>query len=412
MKRSISALLCAIIIINFIFANFCYADEKAEDNSNVPIMFQKTEFTEEQADELLNEGSAKDIKSGNTQSFDINNGSFGLLPINTIFMLVCAFINIVPITAELGMSIVTSNGLSDITQTAKSGDNNIMFTIKKVVFNEVGFFNADYFDFSDSYTTNDGQVIAIPKSIIELKESVAVWFYRCRVIATAIGVLVLIYIGIRMAISTVASERAKYSKMLLAWVESMAILYLLQYLMIFLTMLSRTALNVCFSLKGVLEANGEINFEQELMNEIFLLLYKSSGVRLIVNTVILWCLAYTHLRFFLIYIRRSLTIGFLIIISPFITITYSIDKAGDGKAQAFSTWLNEFLINVLIQPIHAITYLVVSFTAGRIFTVAPILSLILLMAIPTVEKVVRSIFAVRGMSMKSLGEVGPGKRGH
>ena len=48
------------------------------------------------------------------------------------------------------------------------------------------------------------------------------------------------------------------------------------------------------------------------------------------------------------YIKRMITVAFLILISPIITITYSIDKAGNGKAEAFSTWLREFLHNVLI----------------------------------------------------------------
>ena len=32
-------------------------------------------------------------------------------------------------------------------------------------------------------------------------------------------------------------------------------------------------------------------------------------------------------------------------ISPLISITYSIDKIGDGKSQALNTWLKEFIYN-------------------------------------------------------------------
>ena len=44
------------------------------------------------------------------------------------------------------------------------------------------------------------------------------------------------------------------------------------------------------------------------------------------------------------------TIGFLIVIAPLVTITYSIDKISDGKAQGMNTWFREFAYNVLIQP--------------------------------------------------------------
>ena len=67
--------------------------------------------------------------------------------------------------------------------------------------------------------------------------------------------------------------------------------------------------------------------------------------------------------------KRFLMVGFLIVISPLITITYSIDKAGDGKAQAFSTWLKEFMVNILIQPLHALIYLVFVLMAKRLILI-------------------------------------------
>ncbi len=49
--------------------------------------------------------------------------------------------------------------------------------------------------------------------------------------------------------------------------------------------------------------------------------------------------------FYLIaYLNRTLKVGFLLVISPLITLTYSIDKMGDGKAQALGTWLKSIYI--------------------------------------------------------------------
>ena len=47
------------------------------------------------------------------------------------------------------------------------------------------------------------------------------------------------------------------------------------------------------------------------------------------------CLVILTIMFLIMYIKRMLTISFLIIIAPLITITYSIDKLGDNKSQAF-----------------------------------------------------------------------------
>ena len=54
------------------------------------------------------------------------------------------------------------------------------------------------------------------------------------------------------------------------------------------------------------------------------------------------------------YINRMIKIAFLIIISPLISITYSIDKIGDGKSQALDTWLKEFVYTVLMYNLYGI----------------------------------------------------------
>ena len=50
--------------------------------------------------------------------------------------------------------------------------------------------------------------------------------------------------------------------------------------------------------------------------------------------------------FLIIYIKRMLTTMFLIVVFPLVTISYAIDKIGDGKSQAFNNWFKEFVLNV------------------------------------------------------------------
>ena len=99
---------------------------------------------------------------------------------------------------------------------------------------------------------------------------------------------------------------------------------------------------------------------------------------------------------FLAYFKRTLSVFFLTIIAPFITVTYPIDKIGDGKAQAFDTWFKEYIINVLVQPIHAVIYLVFVYTAGNIATKAPFVAMIFLLTLGKVENIVRNIFGLSG----------------
>ena len=99
-----------------------------------------------------------------------------------------------------------------------------------------------------------------------------------------------------------------------------------------------------------------------------------------------------RIKFFILYFKRTLVVAFLIIIAPLITITYPIDKAGDGKAQAFNAWLSEYIFMVFVQPLHAIVYLIFMFIAGAIAEYAPLVALAFMMSLTRVEHVVKKMF--------------------
>ena len=105
------------------------------------------------------------------------------------------------------------------------------FSIDKTVFNRVALFNINYFDTDESYEIADGVSITADDNNLAVKNSIVKNYYICRFIALAISLVVLIYIGIRMALSSVASEQAKYKKMLISWIESIIILFLMPYIM-------------------------------------------------------------------------------------------------------------------------------------------------------------------------------------
>ncbi len=118
--------------------------------------------------------------------------------------------------------------------------------------------------------------------------------------------------------------------------------------------------------------------------------------------------------FFLFYLKRMITVGFLIIIAPLITITYSIDKIGDGKAQALNAWLKEISYNVLIQPFHCVIYLAFF---GAIYEIlikgfgnitAYILAFVVLKFMREAEGILRKIFHFEANSMPSITEPAKG----
>ncbi|MBR2786729.1 MAG: hypothetical protein IKD76_04470 [Clostridia bacterium] len=178
--------------------------------------------------------------------------------------------------------------------------------------------------------------------------NIAQFYNLMRVMSIALLLFVLVYVGIRMAISTVAEEKARYKNMFTDWLISLVLVFMLHYIIIIVFYINGSLVH---SLEGLDPVKGSALWEELWARA----LIPAAGIdELIV------CGAFTvaSLAFVLIYIKRAIVLAFLIVISPLITITYAIDKIGDGKSQALNTWMREFISTVLIQPFHCIIYIV------------------------------------------------------
>ena len=292
------------------------------------------------------------------------------------------------------------------------------FTIERAVFNRVPLFNINYFNTDSQYDVGTGDkkiTVDASASVNDIKSRVAQMFYVVRLIATGASLVVLIYIGIRMALSTLSDDKAKYKKMLIGWVESVVVLFLLEYIMAAVIIVGEAITNVFYNLEvGLLTKEGaggtkEVldTFEESLRPQIVTKLLELSGLNYGLYTIMYICMLFMQIKYFWTYMKRFLMVGFLIIISPLITVTYGIDKAGDGKAQAFSVWMKEFVVNVLIQPLHALIYLVFILSAGEIAKLSPIIALAFMMCMGVVERMVKVIFDLRGLvSLRGVDKFG------
>ena len=254
----------------------------------------------------------------------------------------------------------------------------------------MGLTEIDFFNFS-------GETSAIKT----IRMNIATWYYILRVLSIVILLAVLIYIGIRMAISTIASEKAQYKRMLTDWVVSFALLFLLNYVIMF-------TIEVNNALIAMLSGPAKVTLGDGVILQLSkMVVTPGTATKSWGALIVLWSLVGMTLGFLLLYVRRMLTIGFLIIISPLITITYSIDKVKDSTAQALNTWMKEFMFNVLIQPFHCIIYLAFVSTVMNTLQSTPSLAKLLLVAICMkfvwqAEKIIRKIFGFHQAS--SLGE--------
>ena len=221
-----------------------------------------------------------------------------------------------------------------------SGTPTITITPFDIFFNKVKLLDVNFLDTSVGGTTGT------------IRTAIAKWYYVMRLISIAILLLILLYVGIRMAFASVASEKADYKRSLVDWSVSLALVFVLQYIIMF-------TVNANSAIVGALQKVCEAGDNDKISDAIAKIATTSLGAswEAVASTVIYCMIVLQTFAIVVKYMKRMLTIGFLIIISPLISITYSIDKMGDKQAQALNTWLKEFVYNVLIQPFHCVMYM-------------------------------------------------------
>lgn len=231
------------------------------------------------------------------------------------------------------------------------GDGSNFLTPFDIFFNNYKILGINFF--------NVNEVSDQESFVYKFRSAVAFWFYAMRTLSSAILLVVLVYVGIRMALSTIAEDKAKYKKMLIDWVCSLALIFVLQYLAIAIIYLNNYIVD---ALKTILTGASDLNIN-DMMDTFMSEALAGVGISSMVSTFVFCAITAQSAFFFIAYLSRMIKIGFLIIISPLISITYSIDKMGDGKAQALNNWLKEFAYTILIQPFHCIIYIALIHTA-------------------------------------------------
>ena len=408
MRTKLVWLIIVVLLVNTLIPNFIYAKEKKLEVNTEDFETIQKSYGESSWNKMIQEGKADITTENGTRTKKIGN-TISLLSslASGIGSLIGMRIGVIS-----GLLTVMARGsekllIKDDTVTAWSKDLapsiNIpggysinWFTIEDTVFNQIDLFDTDFFDINK----NDNDV---NKAI---KTSVATFYYLMRVIALVLQLMMLIYLGIRMAISTVASEIAKYKSMLKDWLVSMVLLFVTPYIIICINTIASALVTMFFSLRT------GVGFEKSIISQTMNLTNIINGWSYVAVIFMYILITFYQIKFFLMYLFRLLGMGFLIVISPLITITYSATKtpiAGKGgRASTYNNWLEEYMVNAFIQPLHAGVYLVFIVTANEIFKVAPFLAVIFFMTLSRAEKIVKNIFKMRSMSsIHSMSEYMP-----
>ena len=195
----------------------------------------------------------------------------------------------------------------------------------------------------------------------DLQTTIAEWYVGLRRLAVVGLLSVLVYVGIRILISTTASDKAKYKQLLTDWIIALCLLFFLHYIMSFtMTMVESIVEAIGGDGEGSVSVSGDgiESFNTNMLGAArFMVQHKNAGTKIAYLIMYLALVIYTVI-FTFFYLKRMIMLGFLTMIAPLVALTYPIDKMNDGKAQAFDNWLKEFVYNALIQPFHLIIYMV------------------------------------------------------
>lgn len=296
--------------------------------------------------------------------------------------------NLVPSFTRIILNIVSKNEPS----TSVDVQYGERFSIQKLVFNKINLFDINFFT-TDS--NDQGVQIAIKNQISKV-------YYVLRNVAVVFLLLVLIYAGVRIAISSVAEDKAKYKKILIGWASSFALLLLLPYIMVTMLEISKIVMDLCESIMISLCGGNITQIEEDLLSSASGASATAMG-SFVLGAILYWIIVFYQLKFFWIYFKRLFTTGFLIVIAPLVLVQYAFDKADDGEASSFKTWMTEFSLNIFMQPIHCVLYMIFMSIASNIITQAPILAALFLATMSRGERVIRNLLRVKnGNTVQSM----------
>lgn len=259
----------------------------------------------------------------------------------------------------------------------------------------------------------------------QLRPAVTKWYYAVRNFSLIAMMVILLYIGIRIMLCGVSSQKAKYKNMLIDWIVAVCLIFVMHYIMVFAMNVADSIIDIFGSInqsqKYTLIYEGDtkiINALKDAGIDLDLITFEENGKKYIawdagsivgwarvqaalnnagtfkyIGWVMSYCVLVCYSVFFLFtYFKRAIYLTFFTIIAPLVAMTYPIDKIHDGKAQAFDMWLKEYIFNLMIQPVHLLLYTVLIGSAFELASANILYTLVAIGFLMHAEKILRKMF--------------------
>ena len=258
-----------------------------------------------------------------------------------------------------------------------------------------------YFDTDGSHGAGTDYANKIINGKINLRKTILGWYYNIRNLSIVAMLSILVYVAIRMILSSVSSDKAKYKMMLKDWLVAICLIFVMHYIMTGVLGISEM---ITQAISGGSSTNMAQKERTEIDNKLFSIEYEGedkSSQQISAELADLWGHIFIYAAIFTFtliftvkYLIRAITITFLILLAPISCVTYPIDKMGDGKSQAFDFWFKEFFMEIIIQPFHLLLYMVLIGAASEMANANIIYTIICFAVMLPAEKFIKQMFGI------------------
>ena len=204
------------------------------------------------------------------------------------------------------------------------------FTLDKLFFGDFKFLDINIFNINTSKESNSKG----NEANANLKKGVAVWTNATRGFAVAISLLLFILGAVMLMLNSArtdskATSIASLKNFLTDTVKGLMIALLITVVLAMILFAHDMVISIFNAIRYKMLESGAQSAEVIIYKNVLDLDINGYGYS--VSFIAYLFMSAYHIKFLIIYINRLLTIGFLIVVAPIISVTYALDKIGDRK---------------------------------------------------------------------------------
>lgn len=213
---------------------------------------------------------------------------------------------------------------------------NMLYSPENIFGNRIAALDVNFLR-SNTYTPISGKFEAedaAESSASLVSTAISVWYKGFRNVAIVGLLSVLVYLGIRILISTAATDKAKYKESLKDWLVALCLVFFIHILMSGILMLSDAVTDLFSATDNSLYRvqvsdvdNNKLDFNTNLTGLIRLQAQGEDWQNATAYAIMYMVIVVFTVMFTLMYFKRFLYVAFLTMIAPLVALTYPIDRA-------------------------------------------------------------------------------------